>query len=217
MATTQDAGIVHTAHSTTIGSATFSNLQIVASPYLAYSSVPGAVDQYAGKVSLTNAGQDTWAAGTAYDDQYTSAYRPAAAGIGATVTTHVDAQDNTSSWGKAGVMLRNNIAGAGTSPGYAAIFATPGQGVTLEWDSNGDGYPDAVTTKTGTAAVAPVWLRLVRNGTTVTGAYSADGTTWTTVGTATPSTPATTQEAGVVFSAHGGPGTATFSQFSITS
>ena len=35
MAATQDAGVIHTAHSTTPGSATFSNLQIVTSPFRA--------------------------------------------------------------------------------------------------------------------------------------------------------------------------------------
>ena len=80
----------------------------------------------------------------------------------------------------------------------AALVATSGQGVNLEWDSTGSGYLDSYTANTGT------------------GAYSADGTTWTTVGTATPSGAAPVQDAGVTFCGHGETGTATFSQFSIT-
>ncbi|MCX5269460.1 DUF1349 domain-containing protein [Streptomyces sp. NBC_00199] len=216
MAATQDAGVIHTAHSTTPGSATFSNLQIVTSPFRAYGSIPAAVVQSQGVTSLTNAGIDVWRTGTAYDDEYSAAYQPGAAGTSSTVTVHVDRQDKTNAWGKAGLMLRNSIPGAGSSTGYVSIAVTPSNGVSLQWDSDSDGYANTNATKTGTAAIAPVWLRLVRSGTTVTGSYSADGTTWTTVGTATLTGANSTEDAGMFFTSHGGPGTASFSQFSIS-
>ncbi|KUN72518.1 hypothetical protein AQJ46_11810 [Streptomyces canus] len=217
MATTQDAGVIHTAHSTTAGSATFSNLQIVTSPYQAYSSIPAAVDQHAGVTSLTSAGIDVWRSGAAYDDDYAAAYQTGAAGTSSTVTVHVDSQDKTNNWAKAGLMLRNSIASAGSSTGYLVLAATPGNGIALSYDSNSDGYLDTNTIKTGTAAVAPVWLRLVRSGTSVTGSYSADGTTWTTVGTATLTGANSTEDAGMFSTAHGGTiGTANFSQFSVS-
>ena len=113
-------------------------------------------------------------------------------------------------------MLRNDITGTGSSTGYVVLAATPGQGVSLSSDSNSDGYLDSNITNTGTTAVAPVWLRLVRNGNSVTGSYSANGTTWTTVGTATLTGANSTEDAGVFFSAHGAaPGTAKFSQLSV--
>ncbi|ANS62437.1 glycoside hydrolase family protein [Streptomyces lincolnensis] len=74
-------------------------------------------------------------------------------------------------------MVRNSIASAGSSTGYLVLAATPGNGITLQSDSNGDGYLDTNVFKTGSSALAPVWLRLVRNGTSVTGSYSADGIT----------------------------------------
>jgi hypothetical protein len=117
--------------------------------------------------SLTSAGIDTWETTALHDDEYSAAYQPAAAGTSSTVTVHVDSQDNTNAWGKAGLMLRNSIAGAGSSTGYASLAVTPGNGVSLEWDSDSDGYVDKITTKTGRSA--PVWLRLVRSGTSVTG------------------------------------------------
>jgi regulation of enolase protein 1 (concanavalin A-like superfamily) len=216
MAATQDAGVIHSAHSTTVGSATFSNLRILTSPFKAYGSIPAAVGQSQGVTSLTNAGIDVWATSALHDDDYSAAYQSGVAGTSSTVTVHVDSQDNTNDWGKAGLMLRNDITGTGSSTGYVALFATPGKGVTLTSDSNSDGYLDANTTKTGSAAIAPVWLRLVRNGNSVTGSYSADGTTWTTVGTATLTGANSTEDAGMFFTAHGGtPGTANFSQFSI--
>nr|WP_239135331.1 DUF1349 domain-containing protein [Streptomyces sp. SID12488] len=217
MATTQDAGVIHTAHSTTPGSATFSNLQIVTSPYKAYSSIPAAVSQSGGVTSLTSAGIDVWRSGAQYDDEYSAAYRTGAAVTSSTVTVHVDSQDTTNGWAKAGLMLRNNIASAGSSTGYLVLAATPASGIALSYDSNSDGYLDTNVLKTGTAAVAPVWLRLVRSGTSVTGSYSADGTTWTTVGTATLTGANTTLDAGMFSTAHAGTiGTANFSQFSVS-
>ncbi|MER5217689.1 DUF1349 domain-containing protein [Streptomyces sp. NPDC002838] len=217
MATTQDAGVIHTAHSTTAGSATFSNLRVVTSPYKAYSSIPAAVSQSGGVTSLTSAGIDIWRSGTAYDDEYSAAYRSGAAGTSSTVTVRVASQDETNSWAKAGLMLRNDIASAGSSTGYLVLATTPGNGIALSSDSNGDGYLDTNTIKTGSATVAPVWLRLVRNGTSVTGSYSADGTTWTTVGTATLTGANSTLDAGMFSTAHAGSiGTATFSQFSVS-
>ncbi|BBC36598.1 hypothetical protein SGFS_078920 [Streptomyces graminofaciens] len=51
----------------------------------------------------------------------------------------------------------------------------------------------------------------------VTGSYSADGTTWTTVGTATLTGANSTLDAGVFSTAHAGSiGTASFSQFSVS-
>ncbi|MFF5139239.1 DUF1349 domain-containing protein [Streptomyces sp. NPDC013157] len=217
MAATQDAGVIHSAHSTTVGSAAFSNLRIVTSPFKAYGSIPAAVGQSRGVTSLTNAGIDTWATSALHDDDYSAAYQPGAAGTSSTVTVHVDSQDDTNAWGKAGLMLRNDITGTGSSTGYLVLVATPGQGVTLSSDSDSDGYLDSNTTKTGSTAIAPVWLRLVRNGDSVTGSYSANGTTWTTVGTATLTGANSTEDAGVFFTAHGAaPGTAKFSQFSVS-
>ncbi|MDX3129752.1 DUF1349 domain-containing protein [Streptomyces europaeiscabiei] len=139
------------------------------------------------------------------------------AGTSSTVTARVTSQDKTNSWAKAGLMLRNNIASAGSSNGYLVLATTPGNGIALSYDSNSDGYLDTNTLKTGSATVAPVWLRLVRSGTSVTGSYSADGTTWTTVGTATPTGANSTLDAGMFSTAHAGStGTASFTQFSVS-
>jgi ABC-type transport system involved in multi-copper enzyme maturation permease subunit len=78
-------------------------------------------------------------------------------------------------WAKAGIMIA-----ASTRPGsaYAAMMVTRGHGVRMQYDYTGDvaGLPGAVS------ATAPRWLRLTRNGDTVTGYDSADGTHWTEVG-----------------------------------
>jgi hypothetical protein len=81
-------------------------------------------------------------------------------------------------WAKAGIIVK-----ASTRPGsaYAAVLATPGHGVRMQWNYTGDtaGLPGAVS------AASPRWLRLTRSGDTITGYDSADGSHWAKIGTAT--------------------------------
>jgi len=90
-------------------------------------------------------------------------------------------------WSKAGLVVKDGL-GQGTT--YAALMVTAGHGVRMQHDFTEDvaGSPD------GVSAGAPRWLRLTRSGDTVTGHESADGATWTEVGTAhLPGLPATAQ------------------------
>jgi ABC-type transport system involved in multi-copper enzyme maturation permease subunit len=84
----------------------------------------------------------------------------------------------TQPWAKAGILVK-----AGTRPGspYAAIMATGGHGVRLQYDFTHDiaGPPGQAS------AASPRWLRLTRSGDTLTGYESADGTHWTEVGAVT--------------------------------
>jgi ABC-type transport system involved in multi-copper enzyme maturation permease subunit len=79
-------------------------------------------------------------------------------------------------WSKAGIIIKD-----GTSQGsaYAAMMVTGGNGVRMQWNYTGDtpGLSGAVS------AASPRWLRLTRDGDTITGYDSADGTYWTEVGT----------------------------------
>jgi ABC-type transport system involved in multi-copper enzyme maturation permease subunit len=81
-------------------------------------------------------------------------------------------------WSKAGIIIKK-----GTSQGsaYAAMMVTGGNGVRMQWNYTGDtpGLPGAVS------AASPRWLKLTRDGDTITGYDSADGTHWTQVGTVT--------------------------------
>jgi len=76
-------------------------------------------------------------------------------------------------WAKAGLILA-----AASRPGsaYAAVMLTGAHGVRMQYDYTHDTAGPAV------AARSPRWLRLTRSGTTVTGYESADGRTWTRVG-----------------------------------
>jgi ABC-type transport system involved in multi-copper enzyme maturation permease subunit len=82
----------------------------------------------------------------------------------------------TQPWAMAGILIK-----ASTRPGspYAAIMATPGHGVRLQYDFTHD-----IAGQAGpVSAASPRWLRLTRSGSTLTGQESADGRHWTTVGT----------------------------------
>jgi len=84
----------------------------------------------------------------------------------------VDSQTGGGDWAKAGLMIRG-----ATEPGslYAAIAVTPGNGVVLRSGTDVD--------IAGSGAGAPTWLRLTRSGDKITALESADGVSWTGVGT----------------------------------
>ena len=90
-------------------------------------------------------------------------------------------------WSKAGIIVK-----ASTRQGaaYAAMMVTGSHGVRMQWDFTHDvaGLAGKVS------AVSPRWLRLSRDGDTITGYDSADGAHWTRVGAATlAGLPSTTQ------------------------
>ncbi|MGH3875419.1 MAG: ABC transporter permease subunit [Actinophytocola sp.] len=73
---------------------------------------------------------------------------------------------------KAGLMITTD---ADRGAAYAAVLVTPGHGVRLQAEH---GAVDLA----GSASDAPRWLRLDRDGTTVTGYESADGDEWSRIG-----------------------------------
>jgi ABC-type transport system involved in multi-copper enzyme maturation permease subunit/regulation of enolase protein 1 (concanavalin A-like superfamily) len=81
-------------------------------------------------------------------------------------------------WAKAGIIVKD---GTRSGSAYAAVMATPGHGVRMQYDFTHDtaGLPGAVS------ASSPRWLRLARSGDTVTGYDSADGRHWSVIGSAT--------------------------------
>ena len=99
-------------------------------------------------------------------------------------------QSPLSPWSKAGIIIKD-----GTAPGsvYAAMMATAGNGVRMQWNYTGDtpGLPGAAS------AASPRWLKLTRDGDSITGYDSGDGTHWTQVGTVTLSGLPSTVQAGL--------------------
>jgi ABC-type transport system involved in multi-copper enzyme maturation permease subunit len=83
-------------------------------------------------------------------------------------------QNMVQPWSKAGLIITD-----GTSPGaaYAAVMATGGNGVRMQYD-----YVHDTAGMTGAvSSTSPRWLRLSRSGDTITGYDSTDGVHWTPI------------------------------------
>ena len=173
------AGLAVTSHDTAqLSTAVFDQVAIVPSADWSSEDIGGvgAVGGsfYSGGVaSVVGAGADIW--GTADAFRYT--YRLASGDCD--ITARVTAIDNTNVWAKAGVMIRETLT-AGSR--HAMAVVTPGSGVSFQRRTTTDGT-SAHTTTGGLAA--PYWVRVTRVGNLFTAYRSADGVTWTTIGSAT--------------------------------
>jgi regulation of enolase protein 1 (concanavalin A-like superfamily) len=132
----------------------------------------GSASHANGVFTVQGGGADVW--GTA--DAFQFVYRTLS-GDGSLVV-RVAAVESVNAWTKAGVMIRSD-----TTPGAAnaALFVTPGKGITFQTRS----AAGAVTSSVVTAGTAPRWFRIVRTGSAIAASISADGTTWTSAGQAT--------------------------------
>ncbi len=129
-----------------------------------------------------------------------------------TISVRVDSQTNTSTWAKAGVMVRATNDPA--SP-YFATFITPGNGVAIQWRTTQGGSTSQVLV----AGTVPAWLEVARSGGTFTAYTSADGVTWTAVpGASVGLTMTGTLLAGLAVTSHNGSamGTVTFDTTTLT-
>jgi hypothetical protein len=172
----------------------------VPAPYRTFASTTAEFSQSGTQLGIRAQGADLYNA----INEYGTIYLPGAEHDGSTTTVKIDSQTDTDVWAKAGIMVRNDITQPDTSAGYLALVETPSNGYLLDWDSNGDGQLDSQDS-TGTATY-PSWLKLVRDGTTYSGYYSTDDSTWNLVGTITLPTAAATQDVGLTSTSHA-PGT----------
>ncbi|WP_329116295.1 alpha-N-acetylglucosaminidase [Streptomyces sp. NBC_01465] len=166
-----------------------------------YTSNQAVFGQLGDRLAVNGSGQDLWK-GTS---QFGTAFREGAMKDGVSVVVRVDSQENTGSWARCGLMVRNALATAG-SPAFLNLAVTPSQGVVMSYDTNGDGTLDTYQRITGIKA--PVLLRLTRAAGAYTGECSTDsGATWRKVATVTMPRTAAVQDAGIFMSAcNGGSG-----------
>jgi hypothetical protein len=150
------------------------------------------------RLAIIAGGADLWVG----VDQYGALFRDGAGGAGSVAVTRLVSQEPTDANARAGLAMRNDLTGAGVSTGYVLLVAKPENGFLLLWDADGTGTVESVARSGSGATPSPAWLRLTRNGTTFTGAWSVDGVTWTTVGTATVPTAAAVQDVGLVCCSH---------------
>ena len=127
----------------------------------------------AGTFQVTGSGADIWGTADAFNYAYTLMN-----GDG-TIVARVATVQNVASWVKAGVMIRDSF-----DPGsaHASVFVSAAKGVAFQRREAAGGT--SVSTA-GSASAAPHWIKLTRSGDVFTASESADGTTWTQIGSDT--------------------------------
>jgi hypothetical protein len=173
-------------------------LEPVGEPYRTFGSAEVHCGQRGDRLAIIAGGADLYIG----IDEYGALFVPGAAGPATVATTRLVSQDPTDPNARAGLVMRNDLTRPGSATGYVLLVAKPQRGFLLLWDANGDGYVESVARADTGATPYPAWLRLERSGTTFTGAYSTDGTTWTTVGSAVVPTAAATQDVGLLCCSH---------------
>jgi phosphatidylserine/phosphatidylglycerophosphate/cardiolipin synthase-like enzyme len=130
-------------------------------------------DAASGTFSVKGAGNDVW--GTA--DAFHYAYRTLT-GDGF-IVARLRSLQNTSTSAKGGVMIRETL-----QPGAANAFMLVTQGKGTDFQRR-QATGAATVNQVGTVNKAPYWVKLERIGDTFNAYQSADGATWTLVGTDT--------------------------------
>jgi hypothetical protein len=150
--------------------------QGVANLSLWFRGYPASVGSFAegptGTFTMTGSGADIWNQA----DEFHFAYKTLS-GVGSIVAKVVSV-DNTNNWAKAGVMIRETL-----EPGskHSMTVVTPAQGVSFQRRVETDS--DSTNTDE-TGLVAPYWVKIERDiAGNFTGYHSADGSTWTLLGT----------------------------------
>jgi hypothetical protein len=123
-----------------------------------------------GIYTVTGQGNDIWNASDQFHYDYTAATGDT------TISAQVTSVQNTYSWAKAGVMIRD---GTAANAAFADVVVTPGGYVSFQFRAKAGG-PCSMVTLTGKHA--PQFVKLVRTGNTFSAFYSSNGTTWTQVG-----------------------------------
>jgi regulation of enolase protein 1 (concanavalin A-like superfamily) len=139
--------------------------------------------------TVKGAGADIWDVADGFQYDYQSL-----TGNG-TITARVASLAQQDPWSKAGVMIRETLSAGSTQ---ALLAVTSANGVAFQRREATGGQ--SVHTY-GPLVAAPYWVRLTRAGNTLSAYASADGTTWTLVGTDTISM-ATTVYVGLAVCSH---------------
>jgi regulation of enolase protein 1 (concanavalin A-like superfamily) len=138
----------------------------------------GGASQSGGVFEVRGAGADIWGTADAFHFLYKRV-----TGDGELIA-RVTSVSNTNAWAKSGVMIRET-----TSSGsrHATMFSSAGRGLAFQRRPTTGGT--SVSTA-GALNPPPMWVRLVRAGSTFTASQSVDGVTWTVVGAQTITMPA---------------------------
>ena len=131
------------------------------------------VEAPAGTYTMTAEGADIWG----NSDEFHFAWKELS--VAGSIVAKVQSVSDTDPFAKAGVMIRDTL-----EPGsrHAMVVVTPGNGVAFQYRNNADGTSSTAAQESGISA--PQWVKVERTvGGLVRGYYSADGNTWTQLGT----------------------------------
>lgn len=131
--------------------------------------VAGTTTIAGGTYTVDGSGSDIWNG----SDSFQYAYQTLA-GDGE-IIARVASVENTNSWAKAGVMIRESLV---SNSKHAFMLMSATSGLLFQYRTNTGGSSVGVAGGSGTA---PYWVRLVRSGNTFTGYKSTNGTSWTLV------------------------------------
>jgi regulation of enolase protein 1 (concanavalin A-like superfamily) len=151
--------------------------QSLAAPWISQDigvvGLTGSASSASGVFTVRGAGADIW--GTA--DGFQGVLQPVTGD--AQIVVRVNSMQNTNTFAKAGVMLR---ATTGANAAHVILDVRPNGSIEFMTRPTTGA---ATTYLSGGTQIPPAWLKLTRAGTLVTGFVSADGTTWTPVGSTT--------------------------------
>jgi hypothetical protein len=125
---------------------------------------------------MTASGADIWVVNGVEADEFHYGYKMLT-GVGS-ITAKVESVDNTNVWAKAGVMIRDTL---NPDSSHAMMVVTPGSGVSFQ---RRPGTGATSVSDTTADITAPYWVKIERDiAGNFTGSVSANGSTWTMVGT----------------------------------
>jgi len=155
--------------------------------------------------TVQGAGADIWGTADAFQFTY-----QLLTGDGQ-IVARVQSLQNTNANAKAGIMFRES-----PTAGSANVMLDVEPGGNIEFMARGTAG-GSTSWLAGASDAAPVWLKLVRSGSTITGSVSPDGNSWMQVGSTTINLSATAN-VGLIVSSHstGQLNTSTFDQVALT-
>jgi len=157
--------------------------------YAAY--LGGFTEAPADTYTMSAEGADIWGA----SDQFHFAWQELS-GSGSIVAKVLSVQD-TDPWAKAGVMIRDTLAADAV---HAMVAVTPGNGV---WFGRRTAAGNASDSDSQAGLTAPYWVKLERTiGGLVRAYYSADGISWTQLGSSIPINMNTPMYIGLAVTSH---------------
>jgi hypothetical protein len=158
-------------------------------------SVGSFVEGPAGTYTMTGSGADIWAVDGVEADQFHFAFK-VLTGTGS-IVARVQSVENTNSWAKAGVMIRETL---DPDSAHAMMVVTPGSGISFQ-RRPGTGATSIDDTTSG--ITAPYWVKIERDLAGNFKAYSsANGSAWQMQGVAEPIQMASNVYIGLALTSH---------------